>query len=101
MEKRLKVPKPFRPLFWYLQGEETSPYRYYALSGGRSSGKSTTAAISILLRCSMTCTAWPIRASVSWKRLSIQTTAGTGIDPLITSGSNGYPSRDRLPATEA
>lgn len=56
MEKRLKVPKPFRPLFWYLQGEETSPYRYYALSGGRSSGKSTTAAISILLRCSMTCT---------------------------------------------
>ena len=52
-------------------------------------------------RCSMTCTAWPIRTSASRKRRSVQTTAGTGTDPLTPSGSNGYPSRDRLPATEA
>ena len=43
------IPEPYEPLFWWTD-TKTPPYRYYCFEGGRSAGKSTAVAISLVLR---------------------------------------------------
>lgn len=52
----LDIAKPYKPLWWWVN-HTTPPYRYYALEGGRASGKSTAVADSLVCRGS----AQPIR----------------------------------------
>lgn len=45
----LTIAHAYRPLWWWVNND-TPPYRYYAYSGGRASGKSTSIAQSLVCR---------------------------------------------------
>lgn len=88
LSKKLVVPPAFQPLFWFLRGEKQSPYRYYALSGGRSSGKSTTVAISILLRAATTCTR--VLCTREYQNSITESVQRLLIDLIASYGLNGF-----------
>ena len=45
----LTIARAYRPLWWWVNNDKP-PYRYYAYSGGRASGKSTSIAQSLACR---------------------------------------------------
>lgn len=49
---KIIIPKAYEDLFFFLQDRKHPPYRYYDYPGGRSSGKSTTVALALILECS-------------------------------------------------
>lgn len=52
-----RIPSEYAPLFFWQKDRRHPPYRYYDFSGGRSSGKSTTVALSLVLEAA----AYPTR----------------------------------------
>ncbi len=49
---KIIIPKAYQDLFFFLQDRKHPPYRYFDYPGGRSSGKSTTVALALVLECS-------------------------------------------------
>lgn len=53
MKVKAAIPSAYEPLFFFMHDVKHPPYRYFDLEGGRSSGKSTTVALALVLEGSI------------------------------------------------